>query len=126
MWNESLKGRTSEEIAKALIRHLNAKGLGEATGAHEGFHIWTPQFDDKGVRWFACYVVEGENEGHYIHIGTVTHPPDAERGPRLHHILCGAKTFAGREKAYEVAAACAELLESWTPIDFTPVKRTTH
>ena len=70
---------------------------------------WFPYMRKRGLTWFACYVVTGGSEGHYIHIDAASKYslPDCT-GTTLH--LITGKTFLGMKHAQKIAARCAELL----------------
>ena len=127
MWNDSLRGRPLGEIAWALNTYLRAHQPSEH---FEGLGTWWWTWgkdhgaEDSAVipprtRWIACYAVEGDSEGHYIHVDAIVQHPSFEKGvPHESYPLFLGKTFGGREDAYRTAQKCAEFFESWDPITF--------
>ena len=68
-------------------------------------------------RWIACYAVIGSNEGHYVHIDVVYKDNDVIVDPhgKNQEVSCQrmmflGKTFAGFDKAWDIARACARHL----------------
>jgi len=60
--------------------------------------------------WLACYVVSGNNEGHYIHVDVFIKNPATKQ--MSHRFLYRIKTFAGMEYAYRLAHVLAEMLQA--------------
>lgn len=66
----------------------------------------------KGYRWLAVYPVEGNSEGHYLHVDAATGYTGKGAG-RTKHLL-QMKTFNGFERAQELARLVQLLLTKGT------------
>ncbi|MCA1064735.1 hypothetical protein QTG56_24300 (plasmid) [Rossellomorea sp. AcN35-11] len=92
--------KTYKEVYQELSEVLKKEGVYDELDYFSNMMRREDSEFSTTYRWIACFAVEGGNEGHYIHIETIS-----EGGNELIYL---GKTFMGLEHALKVSNICTQ------------------
>ena len=102
-----LAGRTHKDILSDINGRMRDRFPDEETMSYCWWNDEAHTWPSSGCWRALVYVVEGTNEGHYIHLAVLTDPNDSRAHGHCETTVVLLKTFGGFDVAWEIAKQIA-------------------